>query len=246
MMMKKVIKKSIRYFGFALFISVGSCSSSDDGAIDDQKNGNGNGNDNNNPTNASYWPHAVGNKWFFKNVNDADDVYEHHLYKTVNYEGKTYFQVEPLNAPEDFELTGGTREENGVFYELHGATSQMGVHTSAGSIKSMNTLLNVGETWTDHLTLTISGAASGTIQHTNEGKIVEKAASVTINGQTFQDVLKIELKKTVLNSIGSNSFTIKYEDWLAKGVGPIYRKTTYYYGSTEEVEQYNLTHYTLN
>ena len=57
MMMKKVIKKSIRYFGFALFISVASCISSDDGAIDDQKNGNGNGNDNNNPTNASYWPH---------------------------------------------------------------------------------------------------------------------------------------------------------------------------------------------
>lgn len=50
MIMKKVIKKSIRYFGFALFISFASCSSSDDGAIDDQ----GNGNDNNNPTNASY------------------------------------------------------------------------------------------------------------------------------------------------------------------------------------------------
>lgn len=89
----------------------------------------------------------------------------------MNHEGKTYFHTEPLKAPEDFELTGGTREDNDVLYELHGATSQMGVHTSAGTIKSMNTHLNVGETWTDHLTLTISGVASGTIQHTNEGKI---------------------------------------------------------------------------
>lgn len=72
----------------------------------------------------------------------------------------------------------------------------MGVHTSAGTIKSMNTLLNVGETWTDHLTLTISGVANGTIQHTNEGKILEKKQCLTASVQAATPLnMKIGLLK---------------------------------------------------
>lgn len=230
------MKNTVNYILLALFTIFTSCSSSDDASAD----GNGN------PTNASYWPHAVGNKWHFKNVDDQADTFIHHLYKTINYEGKIYFQVEPLNASEDIEQTSGTREDSGVFYELHGATSQMGINTSAGTIKSLNVNLNVGEKWTDQLTLTISGAASGVIKHTNEGHILEKVASVAVNGKTYQNVLKTELTKTVFNSITGNSYIIKYEDWLAKGIGPIYRKTTYYYDNSEEVEQYQLTNYSLN
>lgn len=228
------MKNKIHYLLFLLFGALTSCSSSD------------NDNTNGNPTNKSYWPHAIGNTWHYKNVDLLEDTYVHHFYKTINYDGKTYFQVEPLNASENFELTGGTREDNGVFYELHGATSQMGINTSAGTIKSINTNLNVGETWTDEVTLNVSGAATGTIKHLNEGKIFEKADNVNINGKNYQNVLKVLLTKTVFNSLTGSSFTIKYEDWLAKGIGPIYRKTIYIYeDNEEEFDQYNLINYSL-
>lgn len=232
------MKKTVHYAFFTVFVFLTACSSSDDTG--------GNGNNGGNPTSSSYWPHVMGNKWYFENVEDQADTFVHHLHKTINYEGENYFQTEPINAAENVELTDGTREDNGVFYELHGATSQMGVHIAAGTIKSLDTHLKVGEKWTDYVVLTISGAANGVIEHTHEGKILEKATTVTVNGKTYQNILKTELLKTVHNSITGSSYVLKYEDWLAKGIGPIYRKTTYYYGSFEEVEQYELTHYDLH
>lgn len=231
------MKKTFYYLFFTFFTILASCSTSDDTNLNDDGNGN--------PTNSSYWPYATGNKWYFKNIDNPEDTFVHHIYKTINYEEKTYFQVEPLNALEEIELTGGSREDNGVFYELHGASSQMGVHISAGTIKTLNTNLNVGEKWTDQVTLNVSGAASGTIKHTNEGRILEKVARVTINEKSYQNVLKTELIKTILNSITGNSITIKYEDWLAKGIGPIYRKTIYYHENSEDIEEYELSSYSL-
>lgn len=233
-----VMKKTISYYLITFLTIFASCSTSDDINSNDEGNGH--------PTSTSYWPFAIGNKWNFKNINDPNDSFVHHLYKTINYEGKTYFQVEFLNAPENTETTDGVREDNGVFYELHGAISQMGVNISAGTIMSINTNLSVGEEWTDYVTLTVSGDASGTITHTNKGKIIEKVASLTLNGKTYQNILKIELIKNINNSINGSSFTIKYEDWLAKGIGPVYRKTTYNYGENNEVEEYQLTSYSLN
>lgn len=232
--------KTFNYFLLALFTIFTSCSTSDDGSLNWDDNGN------EDQINTSYWPCAIGNEWKFRNIDDLEDTLIERIYKTINYDGKTYYQFEPLDAPDDYELTNGFREDNGVFYELHGSTSQMGVHTSAGTIKSMNTTLAIGEEWTDEMSLTISGASIGTIKHLNKGKILEKAAAVNIDGKTYKNVLKMELIKTISTSNSGISHKIKYEDWLAKGVGPIYRKTTYYYGNDENIEQYELIDYSLN
>lgn len=238
------MKNTFKYLILTLVAVFASCNSSDD--VTANSDNNGNENPTPIPINASYWPYVLGNKWNYINVDDSEDTLVTDLYRTIIYEGKTYFQFKPLNASEDFELTDGTREDNGVFYELHGASSQMGVNVAAGTIKSIDTNANVGEEWTDILSLTVSGAASGTIQHINKGKIIEKVASITINGQNYQDVLKTELIKIINNSITGYNIIIKNEDWLAKGIGPIYRKTTNYYGINEEVRLYHLTSYTLN
>lgn len=227
------MKVTINYFLLILICVFTSCSKSDDN--DSPIDGDG-------PSSSSYWPYAVGNKWHLVNPDDSEDRYDYHIYKTISYEGKTYFQVEPIGLTEDIVFTDGFREDNGLFIALHGATSQRGVNTSAGIIKSINTNLNVGEIWTDEVTLTISGAASGYIKHTNEGKILEKVASVVINGKTYSNVLKTQLKKTVYNSTTGNTFTIIYENWLAKGVGLIYEKNTY---NDNDVDQYGLVSYSL-
>jgi len=236
------MKKTFKYVLLTLFAAFASCNSSDDSPA----NNDGSGNGNPIPTNSSYWPFAVGNKWTYSNVDDAEDKMVADLYQTIVFEGKTYFQFKPLNAPEDFELNGGTREDDGVFYELHGASSQMGVNIAAGTIKSIDTKANVGEQWTDQVTLNVSGATYGTVKHTNKGKIIGKLASINVNGQNYQDVLKTEVIKTVDNSLTGTTLIVKNEDWLAKSLGPIYRKTTYYYGSNEEVVQYYLTSYVVN
>lgn len=230
------MKTTLNYFLLALLTVFTSCSSSDDA------NGNGGGNGGGNQTSSSYWPFAVGNTWNLVNPENSNDKSDYLIHKTIIHDGKTYYQFKPIGIDADVELTDGVREENGVFYNLHGATSQMGIHTSAGIITSMNTKLAVGEVWTDQVTLTISGAASGSIKHNYEGKILEKVASVSINNKTYKDVIKTELKQTVLNSLTGMSFTIVYENWFAKGVGIIYEKNTYDEGSSDE---YGLVSYSL-
>ena len=112
-----------------------------------------------------------------------------------------------------------------------------------GTLTSINTKLQVGEVWKDEVTLNVSGATIGTIKHINEGKILQKSASETINGKTYKDVLKTEVKKTVINSITGIQEKLIFETWLAKGVGIIFEKNTY---SDNEVESYGLISYTLN
>src|SRR5690606_2173933 len=230
-----MVKISINYFLILLVTVLASCSKSEDNGspID---NGGG-------PSSNTYWPLAVGNIWNMVNTDDPGDKSEYYLHKTLIHEGKTYYQFKPEGTDLDVHLNIGIREDNGVVYEYHGASSQMGVNTSAGVITSLNTKLAVGEVWTDQVTLNISGAASGTLKHTNEGKILAKTTSVAVNGKTYKDVIKTETKKTVRNSITGYSLTIIYEAWLAKGVGLIYEKNNY---DNEVVEQYKLTSYSLN
>lgn len=214
-----------------------SCSTSDE-AIQDVD-------DNNTPQpiSSSYWPYAVGNKWLLKNEANPNETYSYHIHKKFTFDNNMYFQFEPINAIEGFDLKDGFREDDGIFISLIGETSQMGINTSAGTITYINTKLNVGEVWNEEVTLIVSGAASGQIKHTHQGKILDRLNSVTINGKNYNDVIKTELKKTIFNSLTGNSFTIIYENWLARGVGIIYEKNTY---NATDIEQFTLISYDLN
>lgn len=228
------MKNSINYL-LILFVSVfASCSKSDDSNLPDDDNGG--------PFSSSYWPLAVGNTWNLANMDNSQEKSTYLLHKSLQHEGKTYYQFKPVGTDLDVELKDGIREDNGIFYELHGATSAMGVNTSAGVITSINLNLAVGAIWKDEVTLNISGLASGTIKHNNEGKILAKSASESINGKTYKDVIKVETKKTVRNSVSGYTFTIIYENWLAKGVGIIYEKTTY---GANDFERFGLVSYSL-
>ncbi|WP_164122251.1 hypothetical protein [Sphingobacterium sp. xlx-130] len=190
----------------------------------------------------TYWPYAVGNAWYLVNPEDPEDKSDYIIHKSLTYEGKTYFQFKPVGTTVEVELNDGFREDNGVFISLHGATSQMGINTSAGTATYINTNLKVGEVWKEEVTLQITGQASGTITHHNEGRILEKAANATINGKTYKDVVKSELKKTIYNSITGYTQKITYETWLAKGIGIIFEKTTY---DDSYSDSYGLVSYTV-
>lgn len=226
------MKSTFNYL-LLLFISVFTACSDSENVIPDENGGGSSSN--------SYWPLKIGNQWNLINPDDNSDKMDYLVHKTVTHDGKTFFQFKPIGV-EDDDLTHGIREENGIFYELHGAITQNGVITSAGTIISMNTNLNVGQIWKSEVTLNISGNATGTLKHINEGKIIDKMDNVSINGKNYKNVIKTETKKSITNSITSSTTVITYETWLSKGVGIIYEKTTYP-GSLEAT--YSLVNYAL-
>lgn len=189
----------------------------------------------------TYWPFAIGNAWYLVNPEDPEDTYEYIINKTITYEGKTYFQVKPINIGDDVNVPGGFREDKGVFTTYHAATSNMGTNTSAGTLTYINSNLKPGEVWKDDMTIQITGAATGTIKYNNEGKIIEKLNTVAVNGKTYKDVIKTELKQTIHHSLTGITYKITYEQWLAKGIGLIYDKTTY---DDSEITVYELKSYT--
>lgn len=190
----------------------------------------------------TYWPFAIGNTWYLVNPEDSEDTYEYIINKTITYEGKTYFQVKPINIGDDVNVPGGFREDKGVFTTYHAATSNMGTNTSAGTLTYINSNLKPGEVWKDDMTIQITGAATGTIKYNNEGKIIEKLNTVAVNGKTYKDVIKTELKQTIHHSLTGITYKITYEQWLAKGIGLIYDKTTY---DDSETTVYELKSYTV-
>lgn len=228
------MKITINSLLLILLFGVTACTKSDDNDLPIDNDGGA--------SSGSYWPFALGNTWELANTSNANDKSDYIIHKTVNFEGKTYFQFKPTGTDADIDLNNGVREDDGIFYELHGAPENQGVKVSQGTLTAINTNLNVGQVWKDEVTLTITGAASGSIKHTNEGKILQKSASENINGKKYNNVLKSEVKKTVYNSITGITFTIIYETWLAKGVGIIYEKSTY---SETEVHSYGLISYKL-
>lgn len=229
------MKKIIYYSFAALFLVFTSCSKSNNNPEEPGKGDGG-------YVGHTYWPYAVNNAWYMVNKEDPNDKSDLIIHKELTYKGKTYYQFKPIGSIDGIELTDGFREENGVFISLYGATSGMGVNTSAGTVIEINTNLKVGELFKDEVTLIVSGLASGTIKHINESKILEKVPSETINGKKYQDVIKIEVKHTAINSITGNTVIITYERWLAKGIGLIYEKTKY---GASAIEEYILSSYSV-
>lgn len=220
-------------FLLLLFISVfTACSDSDVNGPDEDGGGS---------SSTSYWPLKIGNQWNLVNPEDNTDKMDYLVHKSLMHDGKTYFQFKPIGV-EDDNLTYGIREDNGIFYDLHGVITRNGTTISAGTLIAMNVNLNVGQVWKDEIILNVTGTSTGTVKHMNEGKILEKLDNVTINGKNYKDVIKTETKKTIINSVSNYTTVITYETWLSKGTGIIFEKTTY---DASNKVSYGLVNYVL-
>ncbi len=210
--------------------------------------------DPNNPTNpvdpgvssGDYWPRAINNEWFFEQTGTNDITYK--MIGTDVFNGQTYYKFAPISV--------GTASSDNTWLNKNGAsyTFKYGDVTFdagglSGSITGFEVLflkddLAVNETWSGTFTQTTTYTGIPPInQSTNYvGTILAKDVTETVDGETYNDVIKSKIVQTTSFSGVSTVTTTEY--WFAKDVGPIRIYTTQTGNST--TYEAILTDYILN
>lgn len=193
-----------------------------------------------------YWPTAINNQWVFS-VNGANqtplkmvslDVIGGNNYYTFNSQsggGATQVtRLRKLNG--DYFL----KSEDVVIAPQGGAPGSTSNGTERILLKDY---LDVGGSWTYNYvqTTTFTDPAFPVIAMNFNivSTILEKNASLTVNGQNFSNVIKIRVVQNVTNN-GQTSVSTSYY-WFSKNVGPI-KISTEYNGttSTQDIASYIL------
>ncbi|GGC81140.1 hypothetical protein GCM10011508_05570 [Flavobacterium lutivivi] len=192
----------------------------------------------------NYWPMAVNNSWIFDN-NGVNE--ETKITGTSTFSGKTYYRLNDV-------YTSGVYVKNWVAKK--GATyfqrvddvnvNEQGVsiYFKSYEIPIFRDDLNVNQQWSGtvktKITYTYNGQStspSSRIEYT--GTVLEKNASVTLNGNTYNDVIKVRL--TVKVVIDTQITTTTSEYWFANEVGPIREYTN----DSGDISEQTLISYTL-
>jgi hypothetical protein len=190
-----------------------------------------------NPTNpgtstGNYWPFAIGNEWVF--VNGEGEESSTLISSTAVADGMSYYKVSSLFADAGTgDLTGEAtmllRHNNGdyrvrVSVEVPSTPGMPSISVSPYEYSILKDYLDVGQTWSENVTQTTSYDMPGFPDIiTNlafQGTILEKDATVTVNGVTYPNVIKLKLVQNI-SMQGQNSSTTSII-WFAKDVGPLF------------------------
>ena len=173
-----------------------------------------------------YWPTAVGNQWVLDQ--DGSEVSmkiissENDYYKFDNFSGmgggldvsaavylkKTkgdyYIKIDDLTFNYGDGITGKMTGYEFIFFKDY---------------------LDVNQTWTGSFTQSTSFSISGfpeIKQKTNyTGTILEKSSTVTVNGTTYNDVIRFKVHQVATIEGQSQSTSADAEYWVAKDIGVV-------------------------
>lgn len=248
---KTYTMKKIKFFTAAFFlfaaVSLISCTADNepiDPSIDLGGGGNGGGGGGGTPS-GDYWPTAINNQWIFNQNGATLDPMK--MIGTDNFGGATYYKFAPQSSGTSVTGVSTWLNKSAGVYKLKTGDMNLNIGGLTGTQTGYEMILlkdniAVGQTWTGTYTqtTTYSGipAIVQTVNYT--GTILETGVSATVDGETYSDVIKMNLMQEA-SMPGSISIT-NTEYWFAKNVGPI--KITTYSGSGT----YNsiLTDYTLH
>jgi hypothetical protein len=209
----------------------------------DSTNNGGNGNS----STTDYWPSAINNQWVFSlnGVNQAP-------LKMVSVDvigGNSYYTFNSQSNGGASQVTR-LRKSNGDYYlksedVIVAAQGGMPGSTSTGTERILlKDYLAVGGTWTaDYVQTTTYTDPIYPVVTTDfniVSTILEKGSTLNVNGQTFNDVIKVKVVQNITFS-GQSSVSTSYY-WYAKNVGPIKIETTS--GTTTYIQ--DLVSYILN
>jgi hypothetical protein len=202
---------------------VTSCSN-DDGVSNGTSTGN-------------YWPLAVNNTWTFTDGSANSDL---KVIGTTDFGGSTYFEMFDESTESQFNAQNWIAKKGGTYYQKVAETNfdsnGILINIKGYEVPLFKDNLEVNGTWVGSVSPKVtytSGSNSTTLPSKVKytGTIVEKGATVTLNSQTYTEVIKMKMKIEV--TINSQLTTSDIEYWFAKDVGPIreYQSTN---GTTTE------------
>lgn len=208
-----------------IFISVLVTSCSNDDGV---SNGTSTGN---------YWPLAVNNTWTFTDGSTNSDL---KVIGTTDFGGTTYFEMLDQTTNSSFTAQNWMAKKGATYYqkvaESTNVVDGISINIKGYEVPLFKDDLEVNGTWvgsvSPKITYTIGSnttTVSSKVKYT--GTIVEKNATVTLNSETYNDVIKMKLKLEV--TINGQLTTSNIEYWFAKEVGPI-RQYQYIDGTITE------------
>lgn len=217
-----------------LFVSLtlASCSSDDNG----ESNGVSTGN---------YWPMAVNNTWVFDDNGTSSEL---KITGANVFNGTTYYKLYDASDSTFGVENWVTKKGATYFQKVADATiNQDGIVISMEGyeVPMFKDDLQPNATWSGtvspKVTYNVNGqTASLTAKVKYIGTMLEKAPTVTLNGETYTDVLKIKLKIEV--TIANQLTVADQEYWFAKDVGPIRE----YQSTNGETSERTIVDYILN
>jgi len=186
-----------------------------------------------------YFPFAINNQWTFKQDGELNDPIK--IVATQSVNGKTYYKVNYFfsstgSAETDGIATQLFRKEGSDYIQRISlkmpAMEGMTITVSPVEYVFLKDNLNAGQTWT-YSTLQVTSydmpdspipLPDVKMKITIDGKVTEKNTTATVNGVTYNDVMKVIVKQTALIVEVPGEFppTISTSEiWFAKNIGPI-------------------------
>ncbi|TDE46740.1 hypothetical protein E0I26_01265 [Flavobacterium rhamnosiphilum] len=209
--MKKITLLALFTLLFSSLL-ITSCSSDD--SVSDDSNGVSSG---------DYWPLAINNQWIYnENGSVASPV---KITGTDNFGGTAYYRLSTDNA---YNLQVWAAKKGATYFlrtgELNLTENGITVKMSAYELPVLKDNLAVNEQWSGNVISKVSvtnGSASSSFDTTIKylGIILEKDASITVNGTVYTSVIKMSFRQEV-NFQGQTTITESVY-WYAKGVGPV-------------------------
>jgi hypothetical protein len=204
-----------------------------------------------------YFPMALNNEWVFALDGVMQDPMK--ITGTVTVNNKSYYKINQFfsNAGSG-EFTGSAvmlLRKDGGNYSVRVSVDipvQEGMSISVSPFEYiiLKDNLAVGETWTETTTQTTSydmpespvPLPDVVMNLTFNGKILEKGVTAVVNGVTYNDVIKMNLKQTsVIEGFGEGvpPTITNTEVWFAKNIGPIKAvSTSEGFSATNELQSY--------
>jgi len=215
--------------------------------------GEDDGDDDNEPgtSQGDYFPMALNNEWDFIYTGDFDeDPAPMKIIGTEVIGGVTYYKINHYfqeSGTDDFtgEADIHLRKNGGIYYErvsvdIPAANGLPGITIDPYEVIVLKDNLAVGQSWTQTVTQTTTYDMPGfppvTMTMNYKGTIMQKDLTVTVEGETFTDVIKEKMVQTIM---GAEYVTYI---WFAKNVGPIKSETA----GDELSYQMALTSYIIN
>jgi hypothetical protein len=192
----------------------------------------------------NYWPMAIQNTWNFDNAGNPSQLV---LTGSTTFGGTTYYEVYDQSVSQ-FNVQNWVAKKGATYLQKIAPVTiiQDGVTISMEGyeVPIFKDDLAMDKSWTGIISPKITYTSGGNsisppskIKYT--GTILEKGATVILNGNTYNEVIKMNMALEI--TIGDQISTTFQEYWFAKDIGPIRQ----YQNSSDGTSELTLIDYLL-